>query len=195
MASATDWNAIRSPISTRDKPDKEMKNVSLFSNFNMFRFKLRVLGGACINAFCLSAIITRSGCELLQRFRKLISELVWPLTGWSHWILGKEVKWLPQSTTAPLTSRWVHCGESQDAPVVGIERIRCTPWSADVGRTTSSYNSFQHSSNRCARCFSFRETAHGVQALDTCICFSKLCLFSTCRVEVSVKYLLYDIKK
>lgn len=28
-----------------------------------------------------------------------------------------------------LTSGWVHCGESQDASVVGIEGIRWTPWS------------------------------------------------------------------
>lgn len=60
---------------------------------------------------------------------EVISELEWPVTGWPPQIWGKEVKSLPQSTTAPLTSRWVHCGEGQDAPVVGIERIRCTPWS------------------------------------------------------------------
>lgn len=112
-----------------------------------------------------------------------------------YWILAWQVKWLPQSATDPLTGRWVHSGESQDAPVVGIERIQGTPWSAEGGGTTSSCNSFQHSSNRCARCLSFWETAQGVHALDTWICFSKLCLFSTCRMELSVKYLLYDIKK
>lgn len=123
------------------------------------------------------------------------TEVVWPLPGCSHSVLGKELKWLPQSTTAPLTSRWVHCGEGQDAPVVGIERIRCTPWSADMGWTTSSYYSLQHSSNRCTRCFSFWETAHGVQALDTWICFSKLCLFNICRMELMVKYFFHNIKK
>lgn len=82
------------------------------------------------NAFCLSAIITMSGHEPESEISESNStEVVWPLPGCSHSILGKELKWLPQSTTAPLTSRWVHCGEGQDAPVVGIERIRCTPWS------------------------------------------------------------------
>lgn len=49
---------LKSPISTRDNPDKEMENVSLFKNFNMFRFKFRGLEGARVNAFCLFAIIT-----------------------------------------------------------------------------------------------------------------------------------------
>lgn len=48
-----------------------------------------------------------------------------------YWILAWQVKWLPQSATDPLTGRWVHSGESQDAPVVGIERIQGTPWSAE----------------------------------------------------------------
>lgn len=170
-----------------------MESVSLFTNFNMFRLKLWGLTVVHVMPCCLFAIVTLSGYEQCQRFQKVTLQS-WPLPGWSHWMLEKELKWLPQSTTALLTSRWVHCGESQDAPVVGIERIRCTPRSADMGRTTPSYHSFQHSSNRCARCFSW-ETAHGVQALDTWICFSKLCLFSICRMELSVKYFLHNIKK
>lgn len=51
-----------------------------------------------------------------------------------------------------------------------------TQWNvppADMVGTTPSYDSVQHSSNRCARGLS-RETAYGVQALDTWRGFSKL---------------------
>lgn len=57
---------LRSPLSTREDPDKEMQNVSLFTKFN-----IRELRGVPVNAFCLFAIITLSGYELLQRFQKV----------------------------------------------------------------------------------------------------------------------------
>lgn len=63
---------LKSPISTRDNPDKEMENVSLFKNFNMFRFKFRGLEGARVNAFCLFAIITEWVWTTPRDFRKQI---------------------------------------------------------------------------------------------------------------------------
>lgn len=114
-------------------------------------------------------------------------------TGWWPETWG-QVNLIPQSPTVPLTSWWVHWRESQDAPVIGIERIRRTPQPADMVGTTPSYDSVQHSSNRCARGLS-RETAYGVQALDTWRGFSKLCLLCTCRMKLSIKHFLHNINK
>lgn len=51
--------------------------------------------------------------------------LVWPLLQDGYPEL-EDSEPAPQSPTA-LTSRRVHCGESQDAPVVGTERVRRAP--------------------------------------------------------------------
>lgn len=48
---------LKSFISIRDNLDKEMENVFLFKNFNMFRFKFRGLEGVRVNVFCLFVII------------------------------------------------------------------------------------------------------------------------------------------
>lgn len=129
--------------------------------------------------------------KTVSTLQTVTSEPLWPFIGWWPQIWGRWTS--PQSPTVPLTSRWVHWGESQDAPVIGIERIWSTPQPADMVGTTPSYDSLQHSSNRCAWGLSW-ETAHGVQALDTWMCFSKLCLFCTCWMKLPIKHFLHNIK-
>lgn len=55
-------NATRSPMSRRDKPDKETDSISLFPKFNIFTFKLK-------RQDCFLWISRRS--QLLQRFQKV----------------------------------------------------------------------------------------------------------------------------
>lgn len=173
----------------QDNLDQKNGTVSWVTSFDVFILRLgerRAPISVCLpNSFGV-------GLNYARGFR-VTSEPEWPFTDDQPWIWGEEATRLYKHY-CPLASRRVHCGESQDAPVVGTERIRGTPRSAEVGGAAPSYGSGQHSSNSRACCFS-RETAHGVQALDTCICFSKLCLFSTCRMELSVEYLLHNIKK
>lgn len=178
----------RVPWAEGTKQTKRLLTISLFPNFNIFIFKLkRKEKGPCNCLFPKDSEEVSTPPE--------ISENNWPFTtGWWPQTWG-QVNLFLQSPTVPLTSRWVHWRESQDAPVIGIEWIRCIPQPADMVGTTPSYDSFQHSSNRCAWGLSFWETAYGVQALDTWMCFSKLCLFCTCRMKVSIKHFFHNVNE
>lgn len=93
-----------------------------------------------------------------QNYKELINSKLPPPLGKTSGLPGTQL----QGSFCPFTGH---------SSVQTAMQWNVTP--ADMVGTTPSYDSLQHSSNRCARGLSW-ETAHGVQALDTWMCFSKL---------------------